>query len=441
MGQRERGESASRDGAVVSRARHVDAHPLAALRALDGPHAVWDPPADDTVVGAGVAATVTGDGEGRIASVRDAGTELLSTVDAPDEPAARPRLVGGVSFHAGHAPTPPWPGFPGTRFVLPRVQVTGTEGGSWVTLSLRDADPERVESELDDVVTRLDGATPPSPGTPPGVVGTTATPSRSEWQRSVEAATDRIRGGDLRKVVLARMLETSLDDPVDVPALLARLGSTYGDCYLFSLDGAADAVFLGATPERLVAWSGDGVETEALAGSVGRGADAVEDDRLAAQLRSGDRYRREHDIVVESIRDQLAPHVSSLSTGETTVRKLATVQHLSTPVTARLAEDAHVLDLVAALHPTPAVGGLPPDAALETIRETEPFERGWYAAPVGWFDADGHGEFAVGIRSAVVQGQRATLFAGNGLVADSDPTEEWAEVQLKYRPILDHLER
>ncbi|MFW5977669.1 MAG: chorismate-binding protein, partial [Halohasta sp.] len=147
-----------------------------------------------------------------------------------------------------------------------------------------------------------------------------------------------------------------------------------------------------------------------------------------------------HALVAETIRDQLAPFAASVSTGERQIKRLATVQHIHTPITAELAADTHVLSLVEALHPTPAVGGLPPEAALETIRETEPFDRGWYAAPIGWIDAAGNGTFAVGLRSAVATRRRATLFAGVGIVGDSDPDREWDEVELKFRPILDELE-
>jgi Isochorismate synthase len=148
----------------------------------------------------------------------------------------------------------------------------------------------------------------------------------------------------------------------------------------------------------------------------------------------------EHELVAETVREQLEPFAASVSAGDRRVRRLATVQHLHTPITAELSADRHVLELVEALHPTPAVGGLPPARALETIHETEPFDRGWYAAPVGWIDAAGNGAFAVAIRSAVATRRLATLFAGVGVVADSDPDREWDEIQLKYRPILDELE-
>jgi menaquinone-specific isochorismate synthase len=145
-------------------------------------------------------------------------------------------------------------------------------------------------------------------------------------------------------------------------------------------------------------------------------------------------------VVREAVREQLEPFASAVRIGDRTVRKLATVQHLETAVRADLDGDHHVLDLVEALHPTPAVGGMPQDAALRTIREAEAFDRGWYASPVGWIDAEGDGRFAVAIRSAVARDRTVSLFAGAGIVADSDPDREWGELQLKYRPVLDELE-
>ncbi|OYR89092.1 isochorismate synthase, partial [Halorubrum sp. E3] len=178
----------------------------------------------------------------------------------------------------------------------------------------------------------------------------------------------------------------------------------------------------------------------ARAGTTGRGETPAEDEWLAQELLDDEKNVHEHELVADTVREQLEPFAASISAGERRVRRLATVQHLHTPITAELDADRHVLDLVEALHPTPAVGGLPPDRALATIRETEPFDRGWYAAPVGWIDAAGNGAFAVAIRSAVTTARRTTLFAGVGIVADSDPDREWDEVQLKYRPILDELE-
>jgi menaquinone-specific isochorismate synthase len=241
-------------------------------------------------------------------------------------------------------------------------------------------------------------------------------------------------------VVLATALSVDLADEIDVPDVLERLRRTYPNCYRFLVQPTDEAAFFGPPPERLVELDDDRVRTEALAGSVPRGETPEEDADHAQSLLESEKLQHEQRLVVDAIMDQLSP-LGDVSEGEQGVRKLTNIQHLQTPIEATLADDEHVLTIVEALHPTPAVGGLPPGKAWDVIRDTETFERGWYAAPVGWFDSDGDGEFAVGIRSGVAGGRRATLFAGNGIVADSDPDEEWAEVKHKYRPILDELER
>jgi menaquinone-specific isochorismate synthase len=277
-------------------------------------------------------------------------------------------------------------------------------------------------------------------GEPPGIDRRERTPSQEGWREQVRAALESVDRGDLQKVVLAQSLRASLGADLSVPDALARLAETYPDCYRFMLSPEDGGTFFGATPERLVSLRGRTVRTEALAGSTGRGDTPAEDEWLATELVESEKDRHEHRLVADAIRDQLEPFASSVRTGELSVRRLATVQHLRTSITAELDRDRHVLDLVDALHPTPAVGGLPPDEALRTIRETEAFDRGWYAAPIGWVDAGGNGSFAVGIRSAVARDRVATLFAGAGIVSDSDPDREWDEVQLKYRPMLDELE-
>jgi menaquinone-specific isochorismate synthase len=328
--------------------------------------------------------------------------------------------------------------------VLPRVQLTFADNGTWLTVNAAgpDAAVDVVEDRLADEVERLaalddDATDPPRPG----ITQTRRTTSREAWRESVEAAVARIRGADLQKVVLAQALEADLSNEFPRAATLKRLAEKYPDChrYFFEPDDGGSA-FFGATPERLVSLRGRTVETDALAGTTGRGETPEEDEWLARELLDDAKNVHEHELVADTVREQLEPFAASISAGERRVRRLATVQHLHTPITAELRDERHVLDLVEALHPTPAVGGLPPDRALETIHETEPFDRGWYAAPVGWIDAAGNGAFAVAIRSAVATPRRATLFAGVGLVADSDPDREWDEIQLKYRPILDELE-
>ncbi|QLC34391.1 isochorismate synthase [Halarchaeum sp. CBA1220] len=442
MDQREGVARADTAGLVSRTVRLPDASLSGLLRTLGKPNAVWTAPGEPTVTGYGAAAQVTAEGPARFAAVRERAGAVFESVDRPaDAPAvARPRFLGGFAFHDGHSATAHWAGFPTAAFVLPHVQVVTTPEATWLTVNAQGerASVERVEATITSVRERFDpeehAADPP-----PGVVSTARTTSRAEWRRQVEAATARIRAGDLEKVVLAQALDVTLDAAFSLPDALERLGETYPECFRFAFRPTDGATFFGASPERLVTRDGRELRTGALAATVGRGETPDDDQQLEADLRSSAKYRHEHEVVAERIREQLRGVASDVATGERSVRKLATVQHLFTPITGET--DEHVLSLAEALHPTPAVGGLPPDAALDVIRETETFDRGWYAAPVGWFDGSGDGTFAVALRSALARGEHVRPFAGAGIVADSDPDAEWAEVQLKYRPILDVFER
>jgi len=432
--------------AVATLGRAVpDVDTGAALAELPRPTVAWSEDGQQVAAG-GAAVTVTADGADRFETVKESGQDLFADghVEASLPEYARPRLFGGFAFHERDNANgdSPWTGFPDAMFVLPAVLVvTPSEGSTWLVASAAGPNAEqRAQSRLETWAERLAAATPPEASGPPGIRSRSVTPNEVGWREQVEAAVDRIHSGTLRKVVLAQAQTIELERPVSVPSVYDRLAETYPDCFRFLVAPEGGGQFFGATPERLVSRDGRTVQTDALAGSTGRGDTPAEDEWLARELQGSEKDRHEHDLVVEAIKEQLEPFATSISTGDRTVRRLATVQHLWTPVTADLAEDNHVLSLVEALHPTPAVGGLPPDVALRTIKETEAFERGWYASPVGWFDAAGNGTFAVAIRSAVADGERATLFAGNGIVGDSDPDREWDEVQLKYRPVLDALE-
>ncbi|MFB6073446.1 MAG: isochorismate synthase MenF [Haloarculaceae archaeon] len=428
----------------VTRGRRVEAPPVRTLLStVEAPRIAWET-GEETVVAGGAAATITAAGEGRFETVRARARDLFEGADSPESAsrAARPRLFGGFAFHEGDGDgDSPWAGFPDALFVLPAVQVTGVDGEWWLTTTA--AGPEAAQAadrRLAEWADRLAGLQETPSASPPGVASRERTPSRAGWRDQVEAALERVADGSLEKVVLAQALRTTLAGDLSVPDALARVSEAYPDCYRFVIEPPGAGTFFGATPERLVSVRGRTVRTAALAGSTGRGDTPAEDEWLRSDLLDSAKDRHEHELVVEAIRDQLAPSASTVRTSETSVRRLATVQHLRTPITADLAADEHVLSLVEALHPTPAVGGLPPDRALRTIRESEAFDRGWYAAPVGWIDGAGDGTFAVAIRSALARDRTATLFAGAGIVADSDPDSEWDEVQLKYRPILDALE-
>jgi menaquinone-specific isochorismate synthase len=431
-------------GAV--RARAIDRTPVGSfLHAVGTPRLGWGD-ATTTVVAGGATATLTADGRDRFGTIRSEADRVFDCLTTPEtvHPDARPRLFGGFAFHEGHAdpgPDETWQGYPGARFVLPAIQLTVTTDGAWLTASAMGPEAaSRAESRLDRWESRLESLPELATRGRPGIMAKHPTPSQEGWREQVLSATEKVRRGDLRKVVLAQSLAVDLETAVDVPSAIARLSETYPGCFRFLFEPQVGGTFFGATPERLVTLTGRTVQTEALAGSTGRGDTTEEDEWLAAQLRESEKDVHEHELVAEAIRDQLGPYAAEITTGSRTVRRLDTVQHLQTPIRAELREDEHVLSLVEALHPTPAVGGLPPDRALRTIRDTEAFDRGWYASPIGWVDENGDGSFAVAIRSALARDRTATLFAGAGIVADSDPDEEYDELQLKYGPMLDELE-
>ncbi|HKL28706.1 MAG TPA: isochorismate synthase [Natrialbaceae archaeon] len=428
---------------LVSRAREVpDVSYRAFLETTDGPRFHWADRDGMEISSGGACVRLTGSGPDRFDDVRREADALFSGTDVDAPAAARPRLFGGLSFFPDHQPAEPWAGFPAAEFVLPRVQLTRAHGSTWLTINAcaEGADPAPVETDLDDVAERVADLPAMRPtADPPVITDRDRVVSWDEYVESVDRATDRIRSGDFRKVVLATALAADLAEPVDATELVERLRRTYPECYRFLVQPDDGGAFFGAPPERLVRLDGRTARTEALAGSVGRGETPSEDDALASSLLESEKLQHEQGLVLDAIREQLATF-GDVDRGEQGVKTLATIQHLHTPVTVELDRNEHVLTLVDALHPTPAVGGMPPADAADAIRETEPFHRGWYASPVGWFDADGDGEFAVGIRSGVAADDRVTLFAGNGIVADSDPEAEWDEVQLKFRPILDELQ-
>lgn len=265
----------------------------------------------------------------------------------------------------------------------------------------------------------------------------TARMPHPSWEKVVEEAVSAIGHGDLRKVVLARMVDITANRPFIVSEVLERLVSLYPSCMVFSVAG-----FIGASPELLVRREGDLVESHPLAGTVARSGDVHGDEALVARLMSSPKARHEHRVVVDAVADALAPLCSELDVpAEPTIVSLRNVSHLGTHVRGRLEGCPSSLELVARMHPTPAVGGTPTDAAVKYLQSVEGFDRGNYAGPVGWMDGRGDGAWALGIRSAVVSGNQAHIYAGNGIVAGSDPAEELAETQLKLQALLAALVR
>jgi len=308
--------------------------------------------------------------------------------------------------------------------VVPEVVVGRRGSVSWVT-----------------TIGRGSVSPPPSvaptgpPEAPTGVVFSDGAMSGADWETVVADAVVRIRAGDLDKVVLARDLVVDLDSPLDVRTPLARLASRYPACWTFNVDG-----LFGSTPEMLLRRERGLVASRVLAGTIRRTGDDAHDLALAATLARSSKDLEEHEFAVRSVADALAPYCSSMNLPDSPfVLHLPNVMHLATDVTGVLDDDASSLALAAALHPSAAVGGTPTHAAVALIGEIEGLDRARYAGPVGWIDADGDGEWGIALRSAEYDGSRVRLFAGCGIVADSNPTDELAEAAAKFVPVRDAL--
>jgi isochorismate synthase len=307
---------------------------------------------------------------------------------------------------------------------IPRVALIRTlNDGTW---KLTIGSPEQADAELVAEAPRA---------LPRASLRVTAVPEPAAYAHVVEAARARIRDGELRKVVLARMLIAQSDHVFDRRAVLARLRSSEPDAYTFAVGG-----FIGATPELVVAREGDRVRANPLAGTCARAPDPAADHQAARALLASAKDREEHGFVVEAFRDALGPVCEELEVDEEPSPKhTGTLWHLSTEVQGRLRAPISALGLAALLHPTPSVCGTPRGVARAVIRELEQIDRTLYAGLVGWMDARGDGEWAQVLRCAEMQGRIASLFAGAGIVADSDPEVELAETEAKFQAMLSAL--
>jgi isochorismate synthase len=314
------------------------------------------------------------------------------------------------------------------EFVIPRVVVgKGPDGQVWITT---------IDTDVDAAAAALSAPRPPVPdggsfSVRPGV-------PLDVYLAAVAAGRDAVQAGLLTKVVIARDIFISADKPLDVRAILRRLRASFGSSYRYSIDG-----FIGASPELLIARAGDVVRSHPLAGTTPRTGDPATDARLADELIASMKNQVEHRVVIDVVNDTLLPWCSYLDwEAEPSIVAVANVQHLGTRMEGWLSHPApSVLEMARALSPTPALGGHPRTEALALIREVEGMNRGRYGGAVGWLDSRGNGTFAVAIRCAEINGTEARLFAGGGIVAESDPLAELAETQAKFQAMISAIIR
>jgi isochorismate synthase len=264
-------------------------------------------------------------------------------------------------------------------------------------------------------------------------------PHVTQYASAVATAIDAINAGELEKVVLARSVIVNSSEPVAILRVFRQLAQRYPQCYNFAWK-SGDAVFMGASPELLAEVRDSTLRSNPLAGSIRRGEGKAEDRFLGESLMASAKDREEHRLAVDDLVERLEPLTSSLDVPDGPVlKKMASVQHLSTEISGSLNDGSGIMDVVGAVHPTPAVGGVERDAATAFIERTEQIDRGWYTGGVGWMNGAGDGAIAIGLRCGIVRGGRTQLFAGAGIVADSQPDAELRETRLKLKPLLDLL--
>ena len=420
--------------------------PLAVLEAIFEPgelHFDAERPNIQTAI-AGAEALLVHEAAGpeRFASVQRFIDDVLArtiAVGDVDAPFGGPHFFGAFTFleavEAGEA-------FPAARVFVPRWQVARAGDVTTAVANLL-VSPDSELAALAERVLRAHGKFKHIPysdkpcATKPPVFATT---EAGDFRQAVKGGLAAIAAGAVKKIVLARVQDMQADAALHPLRLLNGLRERFPECYSFSVANGRGQSFIGASPERLVRVSKGVLETEALAGSARRGGSASEVAALGAELLASEKDLREQRHVLDSIVRRLAPLGLTLTFPEApALRKLANVQHLHTPVAATLPPGVHLLDALARLHPTPAVGGSPREEAVARIRDLEGFPRGLYAGAIGWMNSRGGGEFLVGIRSALVDGNTARLYAGAGIVAGSDPNREFAETELKFRAMREAL--
>lgn len=353
-----------------------------------------------------------------------------------------PLMFGGFSFDPLKKQTALWANFADARFHVPEFLLTKNGDRTYLTVNIlctgyNDTSlADKTAAKRNAILTTLARTQETSSL---NIVDEREV-AQEEWKNTVTALVEDLQERkDLKKVVMAREFQLIADENIPVEPILRNLLSEQPDSYTFAFE-ANSSCFVGASPERLVKKEGKKLYSACLAGSIAKGGTKEEEKRFGQELLSDKKNLIEHQYVVDMIRDAMEQVCTEVEIPpQPVLLKMRDIQHLYTPVIGFVKDTNSLLKIVGLLHPTPALGGFPKEMAVEKIREIEELDRGFYGAPIGWIDEQGDGEFAVAIRSGLLKGRNAHLFAGCGIVKDSDAESEFAETKIKFRPMLSAL--
>ena len=393
-----------------------------------------------TIVGLGHAKVITSvEDDKRFLEVSKRWKELCAVLIKEEKDIA-PVLFGGFSFDPKSIKTSEWDGFPSAYFVVPSYQLISKNGQMFISINLITTASNAVDEfdalrEERDRLIHIAEVNEFASSIKP-IVSSIDEIKKDAYLKAVKDVTDQINKGEAEKVVIARSLQMNFEQEVSSLAALHHITSEQQESYHFGLQKNGQ-LFFGATPERLIEIVNGQAYSACVAGSIKRGKTATEDRELGEELLNDDKNREEHHYVVKMISNVFNENCTDVSMPkEPKLMRIRDIQHLFTSIEGKLKSGTDIFNLVEELHPTPALGGVPTNKALEVIRREEQMDRGYYAAPIGWTDSDGNGEFAVAIRSGLLDGDKAYLYAGGGIVADSEPDKEYDETWVKFRPVL-----
>lgn len=436
---------------LVSEVHKIDnINPLsfyyAGRKLFSGERFFWKDPSDMTIiVGLGKMMQIQSDqSTDRFFHVEREWEKFLQNAIIPEDHKVNgvgPTIFGGFSFDPLKTRTKLWSKFAHSLFHLPKYMLSIMEGQAYLTTNIvctkndDESLADKITYERTALLNQLVKPTFEKWHLPFKIEEINPGP----WKQSVEKLVEDLKEGTLKKVVLARELRLIFNQLIKVEQVLHHLLNEQKESFVFAFESNGDC-FIGASPERLIKKDGENLFSTCLAGSIARGTSKNEDQQLGELLLSDQKNLNEHQFVVEMIKTAMEEFCDEIIIPkEPKLMKMRYIQHLYTPVSGISKMDTSLLKVVEHLHPTPALGGMPKNEAIEKIREVEELDRGFYAAPIGWLDRNGSGEFAVAIRSGLIQGNEASLFAGCGIVENSDAESEFLETRIKFRPMLNAL--
>ena len=431
---------------IISFSQKIDVvDPLAVLGIVASkPHFYWESPSKkEAIIGYGTTKKITINSEDRFIKARQFIQTCLKQTIRTGEfhlKGAGPRFWCSFSFFANSASNAP---FPAATIFLPRIQIIRQEQSCILVANVAIDKTINTKSLINQIRQEIQAINLSNCK----AVELASQQIRLEapleagvlFKSAVASALKSIQKEEFTKIVIAHATDVFSATPFNIIQSLNNLRQRHSDCYIFSTSNGRGYTFIGASPERLISIQNQRLITDALAGSAPRGKSASEDASFASRLLSSQKEQREHQAVAQFIIQRLQQLDLMPQRSPRQLLQLSNIQHLWTQIHAQLPAHVNPLDIVARLHPTPAVAGVPTQRACKQIRRYETFDRGLYAAPLGWIDYQGNSHFIVGIRSALIKGNHARLYAGAGIVAGSDPDKEFAEVELKLQSLLKAL--